>query len=110
VTDSRRALIVVENSYVPFDIRVWSEATTLRDVGWQVTVLCPMAPSALPGDATPGAKASGQARTPEMLEGVAVYRFPVDGAQGEASSYLGEYLSAFLSIASYSWYMERQRL
>ena len=30
----RRALIVVENSSVPFDRRVWREANTLRDAGW----------------------------------------------------------------------------
>ena len=36
-----KVLIVVENSWVPVDRRVWHEATTLRDFGWQVTVICP---------------------------------------------------------------------
>jgi hypothetical protein len=33
-------LIIKENSWVPIDRRVWYEATTLQDAGWQVTVIC----------------------------------------------------------------------
>ena len=33
----RRALILVEDLPVPFDRRVWTEAKTLRDAGWDVT-------------------------------------------------------------------------
>ena len=36
-----RVLIIVENLPVPFDRRVWSEATTLRDAGHTVSVICP---------------------------------------------------------------------
>ncbi len=36
-----KALIVVENNFLPLDIRVWQEATSLRDAGWTVTVVCP---------------------------------------------------------------------
>ena len=39
----RRVLIVVENLPVPFDRRVWLEATTLARHGDQVTVICPKA-------------------------------------------------------------------
>ena len=38
-----RVLIIVENLPVPFDRRVWSEATTLRDAGHSVYVICPKA-------------------------------------------------------------------
>jgi len=38
---SRRVLIVVENLPVPLDRRVWSEATTLVDAGYTVSVICP---------------------------------------------------------------------
>ena len=39
-----RVLIVVENLPVPFDRRTWSEATTLRDAGHEVTVDLPQGP------------------------------------------------------------------
>ena len=39
-----RVLIIVENLPVPFDRRTWSEATTLRDAGHEVTVICPKGP------------------------------------------------------------------
>ena len=37
----RHALIIVENLPVPFDRRVWQEATALRAAGWRVSVICP---------------------------------------------------------------------
>ncbi len=38
---SRKILIIVENLPVPFDTRVWQEATTLVKEGYQVSVICP---------------------------------------------------------------------
>ena len=40
---ARRVLIVVENLPVPFDRRVWLEATTLARNGDRVSVICPKA-------------------------------------------------------------------
>ncbi|GIQ77008.1 glycosyltransferase WbuB [Bradyrhizobium sp. RD5-C2] len=62
-----RVLIIVENLPVPFDVRVWAEATTLARHGYEVSVICPKGP---------GATASF-----EMLEGIAVYRhwMPAEG-------------------------------
>ena len=37
----RRVLIIVENLPVPFDRRVWSEATELARAGYTVSVICP---------------------------------------------------------------------
>ena len=37
----RKVLIIVENLPVPFDSRVWKEATSLYKDGYEVTVLCP---------------------------------------------------------------------
>ncbi|MGH6680980.1 MAG: glycosyltransferase WbuB, partial [Bradyrhizobium sp.] len=37
----RRVLIIVENLPVPFDRRVWAEATALSRHGYEVTVICP---------------------------------------------------------------------
>ena len=39
----RKVLIIVENLPVPFDRRVWLEATTLAGAGAQVSVICPIA-------------------------------------------------------------------
>jgi hypothetical protein len=38
----RRVLIIIENLPVPFDKRVWHEATTLVGAGYEVSVICPM--------------------------------------------------------------------
>ena len=51
-----RVLIIVENLPVPFDRRVWSEATTLRDAGHSVSVICPKAP--------------GYQRSHEIIDGI----------------------------------------
>lgn len=37
----RKILLLVENLPVPFDRRVWMEATTLVEAGYQVSVICP---------------------------------------------------------------------
>jgi len=94
MTNGKIALIVEENSAVPLDKRVWYEATTLRDAGWQVAVLCPKASN--------DTSDSNWTFEPEILEGVSVYRFPLVRAQGVVG-YLREYLSAFYAIARVSW-------
>ncbi len=38
----RRILIIVENLPVPLDRRVWQEATTLKEAGYQVSIICPV--------------------------------------------------------------------
>ncbi len=58
-----RALILVEDLPVPFDRRVWSEATTLRDAGWQVSVVCP--------------KGEDARRWHETVEGIEIFRYPL---------------------------------
>lgn len=84
---SKTALIVVENSYPPFDIRVWYEATTLRDEGWKVAVICPAPENETPQDA------------PEDLEGVRLYKFKVRYAKQGITAYIREYGTAFYAIA-----------
>lgn len=37
----RKVLIIVENLPVPFDRRVWQEATTLQQAGYVVSIICP---------------------------------------------------------------------
>jgi glycosyltransferase involved in cell wall biosynthesis len=81
----RRVLIVVQNLPVPFDRRVWLEATTLARAGYKVSVICP--------------KAKGFNRSFEVLEDVHIHRYglPVD-AQG-AAGFLVEFAWCFLRTA-----------
>ena len=58
----RKVLIIVENMPVPMDFRVWKEARSLRDAGYEVTVLCP--------------KGEGYNKTYEFIDGVHIYRHP----------------------------------
>ena len=57
----RRVLIIVQNLSVPFDRRVWLEACSLRDAGFQVSVVCPMGASDEPL---------------ELLDGILIRRYP----------------------------------
>lgn len=68
----RKVLIIVENLPVPFDPRVWKEACSLRENGYEVTVLCP--------------KGKNYTKGYEQLSGVHIYRHP---APKEGSSPLG---------------------
>ncbi len=76
----RRVLIIVENLPVPFDRRVWSEATALVGNGYQVSVICPKGP---------GAEASF-----ETLDGVHIYRHPLPTEARGVLGYITEYGAA----------------
>jgi len=79
-SEPRRILIVVENLPVPFDRRVWSEATTLAAAGYTVSVICP--------------KGNGAEADYEFLEGVHVYRHPLPEEGHGPLGYLREYGAA----------------
>lgn len=76
----RRVLIIVENLPVPFDKRVWHEATTLVGAGYEVSVICPMGREAR--------------ERHEVLEGVHIYRHPMPLEASGAAGYLVEYATA----------------
>jgi glycosyltransferase involved in cell wall biosynthesis len=65
-SDDPGVLIIVQNLPVPFDRRVWVEATTLQRAGFQVSVICP--------------KLKNLNGSYECLEGVHIhrYRLPID--------------------------------
>jgi glycosyltransferase involved in cell wall biosynthesis len=63
VTSARNILIIVQNLPVPFDRRVWQEATSLRRAGFGVAVVCP--------------KKKMYTTSYEQLEGVDIYRYPL---------------------------------
>ncbi len=76
----RRILIVVENLPVPFDTRVWQEATTLAANGYLVSVICP--------------KGKGYDKEYEFLDGVHIYRHDLPAEGNGAVGYAREYYCA----------------
>ena len=78
--NKRKVLIVVENLPVPFDTRVWQEATTLAQNGYDVSVICP--------------KGKGYAAEREELEGVHIYRHSLPEEGNGAIGYAREYSTA----------------
>lgn len=98
MSNSRKAVIVVENASVPRDVRVWYEATTLRDAGWQVIVISPNEKDIHRRNA-----AQVKLGTAVDIEGVTVYRFPLEFAEDGTLGFLHEYITAWFSIARLSW-------
>jgi glycosyltransferase involved in cell wall biosynthesis len=77
----RRVLIIVENQPVPLDPRVWREARSLCDYGYDVTVLCP--------------RRKGCSAGYEVIDGVRIYRHPMLVEARTPLGYLCEYACAF---------------
>ncbi|MCB1487063.1 MAG: glycosyltransferase family 4 protein, partial [Bauldia sp.] len=75
-----RILIIVENLPVPFDRRVWSEATTLRAAGYDVSVICP--------------KRKDATASYEVIDGIHIYRHPLPIEANGAIGYALEYATA----------------
>ena len=76
----KRVLIIVENLPVPFDKRVWNEATTLTAAGYTVSVICPTG--------------TGYESRHEIVENIAIYRHPLPLEGNGALGYLREYSAA----------------
>lgn len=91
----RRILIIVENLPVPFDRRVWSEATELARSGYTVSVISPMG--------------KGHDAPYEELDGVHVYRHPLPFEAHGALGYLREYGSALWHELRLAWRVRRER-
>ncbi|MEX2198549.1 MAG: glycosyltransferase family 4 protein, partial [Burkholderiales bacterium] len=85
----KRVLMLVENLPSPFDRRVWQEATTLRDAGYTVSIICPTG--------------KGYEKKFEILEGIAIWRYalPLEGAG--ARGYALEYSAALLQTFVLCW-------
>src|SRR5262245_14746820 len=90
-----RALIVVENLPVPFDRRVWMEATTLRSAGYEVSIICPTG--------------KGFEEPYEVLEGIHIYRHPLPPEGQSAIGYVSEYSSALRNELRLSRRIKRER-
>ncbi len=76
----QKVFIIVENAPVPFDTRVWKEASSLHKNGYDVVVLCP--------------RGRGYAGGYEIIDGICVYRHPMPKEASTPLGYLREYGSA----------------
>lgn len=80
----------MENLPVPFDSRVWKEARSLTDAGYEVTVICP--------------RGKGYETGHEVLEGVRIYRHPAAREGNSALGYVWEYYCALFWEKLYTWW------
>lgn len=92
---AKKILIIVENLPVPFDTRVWKEAASLRDGGYEVTVLCPRGKGYLQGH--------------EVISGIHIYRHPMPREGNGALGYLYEYGLALVWEFLYAWWIYLRR-
>ena len=76
----KHILIVIENLPAPFDRRVWQEATTLKENGADVSIICP--------------KMKGYDKSYEQIDGIDIYRHPLPIEGHGAFGYLMEYGTA----------------
>ena len=73
----KHVLFIVENLPVPFDRRVGQEATTLKENGVEVSIICP--------------QMKGYTEPYQVLEGIEIYRHPLPFEARGALGYLVEY-------------------
>jgi glycosyltransferase involved in cell wall biosynthesis len=85
----KKILIIVENLPSPFDRRVWQEATTLRDAGYQVSIICPTG--------------KGYEEKYQVLEDVHIYRHNLPMEGDGPIGYLIEYSVALFWEFFLSW-------
>lgn len=85
----RRVLILVENLPSPFDRRVWQEATTLRDNGYAVSIICPTG--------------KGYEKEYEVIDGIHIYRYRLPFEAEDAKGYLIEYSVALFHTFRLAW-------
>ncbi len=89
VARPRRVLILVENLPSPFDRRVWQEATTLRDAGYIVSIICPTG--------------RGCERKFEVIDGIHIWRYNLPLEAEGALGYALEYGTALFWSFVLSW-------
>jgi glycosyltransferase involved in cell wall biosynthesis len=75
-----KVLIIVENLPVPMDRRVWMEATTLTQAGYEVSIICPTG--------------RGHEALKEDIEGIHIYRHKLPPEGKSALGYFREYAAA----------------
>ncbi|MGA2152001.1 MAG: glycosyltransferase family 4 protein [Geobacteraceae bacterium] len=91
----KKVLIIVENLPVPFDTRVWKEASSLRKNRYDVTVLCP--------------RGKGYEQRHEVIDGIHIYRHPMPKEGNSPLGYLREYGAALFWQFWYTWWIYLRR-
>lgn len=86
---SRRVLIIVENLPVPFDRRVWQEASALTAHGYEVSIICPVG--------------NGFESKYEVLDGIHIFRHSLPLEADGALGYLLEYSAALFWEFVLAW-------
>ena len=81
----RRALIIVQNLPVPFDRRVWLEATSLSRAGYAVSVICP--------------KFKGYEHPYECLEDIDIFRYALPVRAEGPFGFAAEFAWCFIRTA-----------
>ena len=84
-----KILIIVENLPSPFDRRVWQEATTLRQNGYEVSIICPTG--------------KGYDALHEVIDGIHLYRYRLPVEANRAAGYLIEYSAALFWSSVLAW-------
>ena len=87
----RKVLIIVENQAVPTDPRVWNEARSLCEEGYEVTVLCP--------------RRKDCSKRYENIGGIHIYRHPLPKEGNGPIGYLWEYTWALFWEFFYAWWI-----
>ena len=85
----QKVLIIVENLPSPFDRRVWQEATTLKNAGYEVSIICPTG--------------TRHWWRNEEVEGVHIYRHSLPVEAKGALGYLAEYSIALFFEFYLAW-------
>ncbi|WP_292992829.1 glycosyltransferase family 4 protein [Nitrosomonas sp.] len=91
----RRVLILVENLPSPFDRRVWQEATTLHDHGYEVSIICPTG--------------KGYEKEYEVADGIHIHRYHLPFEAEGAKGYLVEYSLALFHTFRLAWKVQFAR-
>ncbi len=81
----------MENLPVPFDTRVWKEASSLQKAGYEVSILCP--------------RGKGYTQGHEVIDGIHVYRHPMPREGNTPLGYVYEYGCALFWEFLYSWFI-----
>ena len=84
-----KILIIVENLPSPFDRRVWQEATTLYQNGYEVSIICPTG--------------KGYDALYEVIDGIHLYRYRLPVEANRAAGYLIEYSVALFWSSVLAW-------
>lgn len=85
----RRVLFIVENLPSPFDRRVWQEATSLLEAGYEVSIICPTG--------------KGYEKTHEVIDGIHIYRHNLPLEAEGPLGYLMEYSAALFWEFYLAW-------